>query len=435
MEVRLTNPGWIQSIVVLSMIAIQSLLLYVIPRSNFYGTFGLFLALFALYIFIVKSEKYFSFTSCIVLAIVLRLIALFALPALSDDYFRFIWDGRMVIGHVNPYQYTPQEYLQIHPGDIYLKYLYENMNSPEYHTIYPPVLQYLFSFAVLLFPKNAYNAVLIMKLFILLAECVTIRILYLYAKLKGIEVRNILWYVLNPLIIIELTGNVHFEGVLLCFFISALYYLERKRNVPSAILWGLSIATKFTPLIIAPILLPYLGLKKFFKYGLVSLVIVSLLFIPFINKHLIGDLNSSVKLFYHLFEFNASVIYFVRWVGYHFVSYDIMEFMAPVLGVISFVFILIISWWPSKKEGLIEKSIWVFFVYFLFSTMLHPWYTSTLILLSVFSRYKFPVVFSLLVLLSYFPYGLKIYEENLAVIAIEYSLLFGYIIWEKFSVP
>ncbi len=155
-----------------------------------------------------------------------------------------------------------------------------------------------------------------------------------------------------------------------------------------------------------------------------------MLFVPFLNLHLISDFNASIKLFYHLFEFNAPVLYLIRSIAYHFVDYDIIEEVAPILALISLVIIVVISWWPSKRYSLEDKCLWVFFVYFIFSTMVHPWYPATLILLAVFSKYKFPIIFSLLIMLSYFPYSLDKYDENMWVIFLEYFLLLIFMVCE-----
>lgn len=417
-------------LVIFLMIIIQTALLYIIPRSNFILTYGSFLILFALYFYIIKSVNRFSFSLCIGLAVFLRVLAVFSLPELSDDYFRFIWDGKMIVDHINPFQFTPQEFLALHHADTYMNYLYTNMNSQEYHSVYPPVLQYIFCLAVFLFPQNAYGSAIIMKLFILIAECVSIRVLFLYALKKNLPERNILWYVLNPMIIVELTGNVHFEALMLCFLILSFYLLEKKKLLLPAIFWALAIATKMIPLMLGPLILRYLGFKKFILYGIVSVSCLLLVFVPFYNSHLFADIDSSLKLFYHLFEFNGSIFYFIRWIGYRTVHYDVIEETASLLGIISLLLILMISWWPSRSFSLFNKSLWILLVYFLFATMVHPWYISSLLLVSVFSKYKFAFLFSLLILLSYYPYSLKVYNESNWIILVEYGLLFCFIIFE-----
>ncbi len=409
----------------------EAMILYWVPRSNFVGTFTLFILLFALFVFIVRSERLFSLKDCIWLAVGLRILAVFSVPELSDDYFRFIWDGKMILEHINPFRLSPLQYLEIHPNDPYYRYLYLHMNSQEYRSVYPPVLQFIFVFSVWMSPVQPYWATVIMKCFILAGECLAIKVLYRLALKKNIAPRNILYYLLNPMIIIELTGNVHFEGLMLYFFALALLYVYEERYLLSAVFWALSISTKMIPLMLAPLLLRHLGVKKFLLYGTVSALTCIVLFIPFYSKDLFRDLNGTLSLFYYLFEFNASIFYLIRTIAYNWVDYDVIEETAPLLGQISFFIILAISFWPSRKKINLEtKSIWIFLIYFLFATMVHPWYISIMVMLAVLSRYRFPVVFSLLILLSYFPYSLVEYDEDMVVILIEYLLLGIYLFFE-----
>ncbi len=398
-------------------------LLYFTPRPNFVQTYALFLFLFAGYFMIIFQAATFPLRVCIGLAIFWRLLALWNLPVLSDDYFRFIWDGKMILAHVSPYRYTPTAYLAGHPQDAYWKFLLTQMNSADYKSVYPPVLQGLFAVAVWLFPTKPDGAVLIMKTFIFLSECLTIQLLYIYLRKKKMSVRNVLWYALNPLMIVELVGNVHFEGVLLCFFMAMLLYLETKQHLLAGLLWALAIATKLTPLMLAPLLCWNLGWRKFVSVGGTALIVTGLLFAPFFYWQVGADIGSSLRLFYHLFEFNAPVFYLIRTIANYYVDYDVIEEVAPKLGVLSFFIILAISCWPRGNRTIEGRSLWIYAVYFLFATMVHPWYISILVLLSVCNKFRFPVVFSLLIPLSYFPYSLKNYEEDMRIILLEYGLL------------
>ena len=412
-------------------VLIYVVLLYFIPRSNFFATYAAFLFLFAAYFCIIKAANIFSLKFCIGLAVFLRLIAVFSLPALSDDYFRFIWDGKMLLHHINPFAFTPAEYLSAHPGNQ-LQFLYNNLitESQQAYTIYPAVLQYIFAVAVKLFPGNIYGAVVIMKLFIFCAECFTLYGLWLLAKLKNISSRKILWYALNPMVIIELTGNVHFEALMICFLIFTFYFLEKNRITMLALCWALAICSKLLPVMLAPLFLMYLGFWRFFKTGFLTLLFSAIIFIPLIDDQLLSHLGDSVKKYYNLFEFNGSFYYLFVRIGELFSDKDYTAEIAFALGVMAFVTIILIPFIRLKKELIYEKALWIFFVYFLSAAMVHPWYITTLVALGVISKSKFPVVFSLLILLSYYPYWLRVYDENMYVILFEYLLLWFYILYE-----
>ncbi len=408
-----------------------ALLLYCVPRSNFIFTCLLFAILFACYYFFVKKPALFSLKYCIMLAIVFRLIAVFCLPHLSDDYFRFIWDGKVFLNHTSPFAYTPGQYIAIH-NDAEFNFLYKNLitESQEAFTAYPAVLQYIFGAAVFCFPKSIFGAVVIMKLFLFIAECFTIYGLYIFCKFKKLPVRNILWYALNPLIIAELTGNVHFEALLICFLVFCFYFLHKNNLWLTAFFWALAINTKLLPLMLAPLLLMYTGLWRFTKMALVACIVLVLTSIPFINTSLLAHLSDSVGKYYSLFEFNGSFYYLAARTAELFTDEDYTQWIATVLGFISFACILFISFFNFKKDAFLNKALFIFYVYFLCAAMVHPWYVSTIVMLSVFSRYKFAVVFSMLIPLSYFPYWLPEYNENMYIILAEYSLLFAFTFYE-----
>ena len=63
----------------------------------------------------------------------IRLMLLFSFPNLSDDIFRFIWDGRMCSLGINPYGYLPSEIVDNHAA--LGAELYSELNSPNYFTI------------------------------------------------------------------------------------------------------------------------------------------------------------------------------------------------------------------------------------------------------------------------------------------------------------
>jgi alpha-1,6-mannosyltransferase len=60
----------------------------------------------------------------------------------------------------------------------------------------------------------------------------------------------------------------------------------------------------------------------------------------------------------------------------------------------------------------------------------HPWYVINLILLSVFTKYKFPIVWSFFIILSYFAYSQIPFQENYGFLFIEYFAVFAIFILE-----
>ena len=68
--------------------------------------------------------------------------------------------------------------------------------------------------------------------------------------------------------------------------------------------------------------------------------------------------------------------------------------------------------------------------YYFTTTTVHPWYLGSLIILCVFTKYRFPIIWSFIIILSYQTYANIPWEENLWFVAIEYIVLYSYLIFE-----
>lgn len=82
-------------------------------------------------------KPFWSPAVILVVALVLRLLFLFGPPQLSDDIYRYLWDGGNLLRGVNPYVASPAA---ITPPPE-LKAVHAKINHPQYATIYPPAAQ------------------------------------------------------------------------------------------------------------------------------------------------------------------------------------------------------------------------------------------------------------------------------------------------------
>ncbi len=145
------------------------LLSYYVQRNNTLLLLSTVGVLFAIYFYtlfqknLIKSHlNYFIF-----FAFAFRLIFIFSVPALSDDFYRFIWDGRLIESGVNPFSHLPDHIIQdqLLSGSANIE-LFQKMNSPHYYSIYPPILQFIFYLAVKFSFGNNYIAIIFLRLFI-----------------------------------------------------------------------------------------------------------------------------------------------------------------------------------------------------------------------------------------------------------------------------
>ena len=139
-----------------------------------------------------------------------------------------------------------------------------------------------------------------------------------------------------------------------------------------------------------------------------------------------------IYLYFQKFEFNASIYYLVRWAGYQIYGYNIIATAGLIMGVVVCVLILLLAYF-EKRSDMISLPVLMLFslsIYFMFATVVHPWYIATLVFLSVFTKYRYAIAWSFLVILSYSAYQTETYTENYLLIAIEYGLVFGWMLYE-----
>ncbi|MFC0603041.1 mannosyltransferase [Winogradskyella pulchriflava] len=445
-------------------------LLFIVLSSIFYLSFAydlvrtdvtklllLYAGLFVFAFQIIKTTGFYtsttrstSFRLLVIAAILFRLLFLFAIPNLSQDFYRFIWDGQMILAGFNPYLTTPDFQMEMgmlsnFPNQVEL---YEGMGalSASHYTNYPPLNQLCFVLANLFPGKSILSSVIGMRLLIIAADIGT---LYFGKKLLErlkLPSNRIFWYILNPFIIIELTGNIHFEGVMIFFLVWSLYLLHSGKWKWAAVVLACSISVKLIPLMFLPLFFWWftterkdasteLSMTTLFKFYIIVGIITILLFLPFFSMEFVTNYSETVGLWFGNFEFNASIYYLARAIGYAITGFNEIAVIGKILPVISLLIILGFSF--LKKNTTIPElttSILLAFSCYLFlSTTVHPWYIATLVMLCIFTNYRFPLVWSLVVVLSYLAYSNASNSENPWLIILEYGIVYSVFFWELFQ--
>ena len=405
------------------------------------GEFGSIIFHFGLafiaYAYLVFSKEQFYFYWLLALGLILRLIAVFLFPNLSDDIYRFFWDGSLWADGIHPFDFTPTQLME--QGKLATTYLdsYALLNSKDYYTIYPPVCQFIFYLASLI-GETIEGTAIVMKLIYVLVD-----ILSLFGLVKILDYfkkdRNLAFvYFLNPLIITELIGNIHAEVLMVGALIWMGYCLLKEKYWQAGILYGLAIASKILPFLLGPLLLLYLIKKEhWFEFFLSAGIFVLTSFGLMLMGSDLSHLLSSINLYFQSFEFNASVYYLARSLGYLKSGYNLIATIGPWLAIISVALILrysytVFNYTPkieienSREWKLLSLISLLFLIYLLFSTTIHPWYLSVPIAFAVFNRNLLVpmVLWSFLVMLSYSAYDTEPVQEHNWILFLEYGLLF-----------
>jgi hypothetical protein len=433
----------------LAMTGLTGLLAYWPQQQEFWKIIGLYVPLFGLYVSIAHPgsplQRGISLNYWVIIAIILRFLALFSMPNLSNDVYRFIWDGRLLANGYNPFDHLPAWYLENNvaiPGID--RAAFEAFGAKDTYTSYPPVAQLQFWSACRLFPTDVYGAVIVMKLWLFIFELGTIFLMGKLLKILTLPKANILWYALNPLIIIEVSGNLHFEGAMIFFFLMAIYHLfenqattSSRRLIWAALAFSLSICSKLLTAMLLPFFIKRLGWGRSVLFLGLTGIFTILFFVPVVNATFLHNFTNSLGLYFQKLEYNACIYYLYRWAGYLAKGYNNIAVFGPRLGLLAAAGILAMAFFERIKPGeplflsaFFEKCLFAFCLYLACSTTVHPWYVAFPVALCVFTDWRFPVLWSGLIMLTYVNYSYQPYRENLWIVALEYLLVAGLFLWE-----
>lgn len=368
--------------------------------------------------------------------ILFRVAIVFCLPNLSDDFYRFAWDGHVLLDGEGLLNWIPSDFLEVHKdgvaqGESFYHELYPHLNSKEYYTVYPPVLQLVFGFAALIAGEDLLGMVIVMKIALVLAEIGTFVLLRKLLAHFGKPSKWALVYWLNPLVVSEMVGNLHFEAFMLFFTLLGFWLLvgvKQKWGLwAAAFPFALAICSKLLPVLFFPFLIRRLGWLRAILLGLLTGVVVLLLFQLLLDLNNIDHFLSSVRLYFKSFEFNANIYYFGRWAlgekGY---------WVNRILPYIVMGVILLLALRDKSKswDRFPLMMLLALSIYQIAAPVIHPWYIAPLVGFASLTRYRFPVWWTLLLPFTYLAYFNPDYAQYTWLLLLEYGILFAVIFFE-----
>lgn len=221
----------------------------------------------------------------------LQAVAVCYSPTTTDDFWRYLWDGKVQAAGINPYEYAPLDPALAHLRDEELFPAdartpaeaaaaraegrtdrcttrgeprdCTEINRPTVHTIYPPVAEFSFLWMHYLSPDE-HRVVAFQLAMGLLAMAVAGALVWALRRTDR-DPRGVVWWTWCPVVWLECGNNAHIDvlGVLLLVLAFGVLMqrhrperqLTPRRLGAAGALFGAAIAVKLVPVLVAPVLL------------------------------------------------------------------------------------------------------------------------------------------------------------------------------------
>ena len=184
-------------------------------------------------------------------AILFRLVLLPTRPALSDDMFRYVWDGRVQAAGLSPYRYAPdaQELIDLRNET---PTVWRSINRPKVVTVYPPGAEMAYASIW----RVVGSSVTGFKIAFVIAELIGALLLMKLLRVFNQPIERVLIYLWSPLLIYEVAHAGHVDALMLPLLIGAFWARATKRSSWLGMLLGAATLIKLFPILLLPALLP-----------------------------------------------------------------------------------------------------------------------------------------------------------------------------------
>lgn len=180
--------------------------------------------------------------------LVFRALLLLTSPTLSDDVYRYLWDGHLLTEGVNPYEFVVED-----PRlDEYEIDVREQVNQPDYATPYLPAAQLVFAGSAAAAPSEPIVMQIVMVGFDVAAAATIVALLGSVGLPRG----RLAIYWWNPLVIVETAHGAHLDALMVSLALLSVHLTLTRRGpswAPPVVL-ALATLTRPLPLLLAPVL-------------------------------------------------------------------------------------------------------------------------------------------------------------------------------------
>ncbi len=293
-------------------------------------------------------------------------VLIFSRPTLTDDMYRYVWDGRVQAQDLSPYRYPPNAAQLVYLRD---KEIYPSINRKPVVTVYPPAAELSYLVLWRIWPDNVHWFQAAMAAGGLFAGILLMGLL----KDLGYSPARALIFLWSPLLVFETAHAAHIDGFVLPLLVGAWWARAREKDALTGFLLGAATALKFYP----ALLLPFLWRPQESKgRWIMPLMFATAIFI-FYAPYVLTSETSVLGYLPHYFKETFNIGPLVSLLN-HFLDWVHLNLRYRLIGLSLSTILAIASWCvfhpaPDAQTAL-RRCIWPIGIVSLFSQDLFPWY-------------------------------------------------------------
>jgi hypothetical protein len=396
-------------------------------------------------------------------AILARVVLLPSTPIQEDDIYRYIWDGKVTAAGLDPYRFSPTDIERFEVegsapsrGDVpallrlvalkrsesSVGEVFARINNRDFATIYPALSQVIFRLHGVVTPASWSPAaqVISLKSILTVFDLATLVALLFLLRLSGKPYGLCVLYAWCPLILKEITNSGHMDAIPTFLLVVALGAGARGLGSSCGLAFGAAIASKFYAVLVLPVVLRALGLRR----TLLAALGVCALAGPFLLAYPEGGVRrgQTLQAFAMTWANNDAIFSWIESAGATLCDTDDASRVLALGAVFAFLAALaaVVAWrtTPGSPPAVIfHRSFLVLAFAFLLGPLGFPWYFTWCVPLLPFATQRAWLLLPGLLPIYYlrfwfdyqFPHGLAGFEDateffDRVVVPIEFGIFY-----------
>jgi alpha-1,6-mannosyltransferase len=347
----------------------------------------------------------------LIVAAVCRAVLIPSQPAMSTDVYRYVWEGRIIAHGFNPFGHPPDapQLRFLRDGD------YDRVSHKHMVTIYPPLSQGLFALAAWAWADPRAQ-----KLVFVLFDLGVILVIGALLRQRSQNPAAATVYAWNPLTIFEAGHSGHLDPVGIFFLVLGLWLIGRENKLRGFVAMGASFLAKYLSAVFIPF---YLARRRYAAWVGVMVAVVVVGYLPFAGA---GDgLFASLRVYGAQWRFNGLAY---RALGG--VIGDPQWTRRALMLAVS----LVVIYNAIRQRDVLRFGFVAIGTGLLLAPTLYPWYVGWMIPFLCIFRNRAWILFTGLVLLSYWVWEIDraggAWELPWSLYALEYAPFYALLLFD-----